>query len=666
MPAFFRSGKQMSEQIDIDADSSPEQARQLMAQGDFAGARSGAQKVLDEKPGHEDATYIVAVCCRYLKEYDAARQYLGKLLELNPAYGRAFQELGHVEQAEGNGEAAIRAYREAVSLNPSLIASWRNIATLQQPNVQQEVIRNIDYLAALPPELLSAGSMMYEGKLYKSEQLCRYYLQQHPKNVEAMRLLAALGVKNGILDDAEFLLESAVVFEPDNRLARLDYINILYRRQKYARSLEEAERLLAEDPDSPTIRIAYANQCMAVGDFDRAIALYEELTRTRDADHALHLTHGHALKTVGRVEEAVEAYRNAYRTRPEFGDAYWSLANLKTYRFTDAEIEGMRATEQSLATPLEDRIHFCFALGKSFEDGEQFDEAFEYYERGNRLRKQQLNYSAEKTTERMALQKLVCTRELFERRQGTGYDAPDPIFIVGLPRAGSTLLEQILASHSMIDGTMELQNITGIAQKLDGRRRVDDQARYPAILADITDDELAALGKKYIDETRIHRGDAPCFIDKLPNNFVHIGLIHMILPNARIIDARRHPMGCCFSGFKQLFASGQEYTYGLTEIGRYYRDYVDLMDHWDQVLPGKVLRVQYEDVVADLEGQVRRILDYLDLPFEETCLRYYETDRSIRTPSSEQVRQPVYQSGVDQWRHFEAHLGPLKDALGID
>lgn len=635
-----------------------------MSQGDFTHARQLANKLLEAGPDHEEAIYIVAVCDRYLNEFDKARQRLAQLLELHPGYPRAFQEQGHIERALGNSEAAIEAYRSAVTLNPSLLSSWRCIATLQQPDVQEEVVRNIEYLSALPPALLSAGSMMYEGKLYKSERLCRHFLQQNPKNVEAMRLLAALGVKSGILDDAEFMLESAVVFEPDNRLARLDYINILYRRQKYAQSLKEAERLRAEDPDSLTIKIAYANQSMAVGDFDTAIACYDELTKAQTGNHTLHLTYAHALKTVGRLKDAIESYRHAYRAKPDFGDAYWSLANLKTYRFTDREITDMRSREQDQSTLIEDRIHFCFALGKSYEDNNAFDDAFQYYERGNRLRKQQLDYSADKTTERLHLQQTICTRELFERRQYTGDPAPDPIFIVGLPRAGSTLLEQILASHSQIDGTMELQNITGIAQKLDGRRRVDDPARYPAILADIDDSALTALGKQYIDDTRIHRAGAPCFIDKLPNNFVHIGLIHMILPNAKIIDARRHPMGCCFSGFKQLFAAGQEYTYGLTEIGRYYCDYVDLMNHWDRVLPGKVLRVQYEDVVANLEHQVACILDYLGLPFEDACLRYYETDRSIRTPSAEQVRQPVYQSGLDQWKNFEAHLGPLKAALG--
>jgi hypothetical protein len=267
-------------------------------------------------------------------------------------------------------------------------------------------------------------------------------------------------------------------------------------------------------------------------------------------------------------------------------------------------------------------------------------------------------------THRLALQREYCTAELFERHQDSGYAAGDPIFVVGLPRAGSTLLEQILASHSQVDGTLELPNIPAMAFRLAGRRRIDEEPLYPAVLQDLSADKLRQMGKEFIDETQVHRKGAPFFIDKMPNNFRHIGLIRLILPNAKIIDARRHPLACCFSGFKQLFASGQEFTYGLREIGLYYRDYVELMDHWDDVLPGRILRVQYEDVVADLETQVRRILEYCELPFEQACIEFHQTERAVRTPSSEQVRQPIYTSGLEQWRNFEPWLGPLKEALG--
>ena len=308
-------------------------------------------------------------------------------------------------------------------------------------------------------------------------------------------------------------------------------------------------------------------------------------------------------------------------------------------------------------------VHFQFEL--PLEDRGDYAEAFGYYDRGNQLKREELKYTPERLAREMQAQIEHCTLALFDQFKGSGCHARDPIFIVGLPRAGSTLLEQILASHSQVEGTMELPNILALAHKLDGRRRVDEEARYPGNLAELTNAELTEFGEAFISDTAIYRkSGTPFFIDKMPNNFRHIGLIHMILPNAKIIDARRGAMGCCFSGFKQLFAEGQEFTYGLEEIGRYYRDYVALMDHWDAVLPGKVLRVNYEDVVADIEPQVRRILDFLGFPFEEACINFHQTERAVRTASSEQVRQPIFKSGLDQWAHFAPYLDPLRAILG--
>jgi tetratricopeptide (TPR) repeat protein len=407
----------------------------------------------------------------------------------------------------------------------------------------------------------------------------------------------------------------------------------------------------------------FANQNLAVGNFDTALAIYDALHAARPDNHQVSLTRGHALKTLGRQGEAVAAYRQACASKPDFGDAYWSLANLKTYRFDEDEIAAMRTVQADRATSRVDRYHLCFALGKALEDRGEFADAFGYYDTGNRLKRDELRYDPARIDAEMRSQMAACTPALFARNTGSGAKAPDPIFIVGLPRAGSTLLEQILASHSAVEGTSELPNILALAHRLDGRRRVDEEARYPGNLGELSVDELTVFGEAYLRDTAIYRTGKPFFIDKMPNNFRHIGLIHLILPNAKIIDARRDPMGCCFSNFKQLFAEGQDFSYGLSEIGRYYKGYIDLMQHWDEVLPGKVLRVQYEDVVSDLETQVRRLLDFCGLPFEPACVNFHETDRAVRTASSEQVRQPIFRGGLDQWENFDAFLAPLRAAL---
>ncbi|NIV18225.1 MAG: tetratricopeptide repeat protein [Woeseiaceae bacterium] len=644
------------------------QARELLEAGRIEASAAMMRKLLHANPDNDEALYILAVCQRYLKEFDGALETLDRLKALRPAYGKAWQEEGHLQLATGNNTAALTAFRRAVSLNSSLIASWGALVELARQLDKPELLTIATdqhaRLAALPRELLSVRVMMAEGRNVSAERLCRAYLKENPQHVEGMRLLANLGIKAEVLDDAEFILESAVAFEPDNRFARFDYMNALYRRQKYAESLEQARILRDCEPENSQYRVAFANQCVAVGDFDQALEIYDDVASKVTNQPALHLVRGHALKTIGRLDDAIESYRNCYRARPDFGDAYWSLANLKTYRFTEEEMQSMQAAESAAGTRLEDRIHLCFALGKSYEDGGNIKDSMDYYERGNALRKDQLRYDAERMSYRLSLQRKFCSAELFAAKKSAGTESKEPIFIVGLPRAGSTLLEQILASHSQVDGTHELPYISSLAFKLDGRRYVDDKPRYPQLLREIPDEQLKKFGDEFLADAKIHRGDAPYFIDKMPNNFRHIGLIQLILPNAAIIDARRHPMACCFSSYKQLFATGQEFTYGLAEIGAYYKDYVELMDHWDRVLPGKVLRVQYEDVVADLETQVRRILDHCGLPFEEACLNFHRTERSVRTPSSEQVRQPIYKSGLEQWRKFESYLDPLKQALG--
>lgn len=638
----------------------------------FHEAAVAALDFLKQYPDQGDVIYCLAVSQRYLGQIDHALQTLDRLERLQPHNARLWQERGHLARDTGNFDSAIAAYLRAANLNSALHACWRELVRLSQQTDRHELhkqsVEQYEYLTALPQELVNALSCLNTGRTFKAEQLCRSFLRQHRQHVEAMRLLASIALQHGILDDAEFILESALEFEPQNRRARLDYIDVLNKRQNYKRARDQAIWLVDQNPDEPIHRIAYANQAMAIGDIDEAIQIYDEINRDEKdlpiAKSELNLTRGHALKTLGRIEKAIEAYRSAYEQRPDFGDAYWSLANLKTYEFTSDELIQMKQLSESHFTQEVDRIHVLFALGKAFEDQREFDTSFEYYHQGNTLQNSEIRYDIKAMSQRMELQRFVCTQEFLSDRSGNGCPDPDPIFVVGMPRAGSTLIEQILASHSQIDGTLELNQISSYALKIDGKRRTGERPKYPARLKQLSDYLLRDLGERYIEDTKIHRAGAPFFVDKMPNNFRHVGMIHLILPNAKIIDIRRHPMACCFSGFKQLFASGQEFTYGLREIGTYYSDYVRLMDHWDTALPGKVLRVHYEEVIADLETQVRRILDFCELPFEESCLRYYETERAIRTPSSEQVRQPIYREGLEQWVNYEPWLGPLKSALG--
>lgn len=643
-------------------------AQKRLYQGSIDGALEAAETILAAHAAQPEALYVKAVACRYLERFEDASDTLSILLNEDPDFGRAHQENGHLLNAQGRPAEALAAFRLACNANPALEASWRAQAKLlaatgnmaEASQTQAQATR----LAALPKELLAVSNFIHEHKLLKAENLCRKFLLANPHHVEAMRLLADIGSRLGALEEAEFLLESATEFAPDNIQVRLDHIAVLRKRQKYQQALKQAKALLEDDPDNPVFQSHYAIECLQANDLETALQMFEKVLKALPKDPATLTSRGHVLKTIGQQDEAIASYRAAVAATPGHGDAYHALANLKTYQFPAGEHEAMLELVQAPFISQASRIQLCFALGKSFDDRGDYEQAFTYYDRGNTHKRQQSRYDADQMDQEFAAQKAVCTKELFKRLAGGGHQAPDPIFIVGLPRAGSTLLEQILASHSQVDGTLELPNIISLSHKLRGRQKIDAPEGYPYGLPLLSSEQLKAFGQQYIEDTRMHRAGAPFFIDKMPNNFRHIGLINLILPNAKIIDARRNPMDCCFSGFKQLFAEGQEFTYGLEEIGRYYAGYVDLMSHWDQVLPGKILRVQYEDVVEDLNGQVRRILDHCGLPFEQACLHFHKTDRAVRTASSEQVREKINTKGLAQWKPYEPWLGPLVDALG--
>ncbi|MEL6567936.1 MAG: sulfotransferase [Pseudomonadota bacterium] len=646
-------------------------ARDALQRGDFAGSERLVLGVLESAPDNTDALYIAVVAARYLSHHVDALERLETLKALSPDYGRAYQEEGHLQAAMGAPEAALIAYQSATRCNPALTASWSaQVKLLRASGREAEAAQaeaQLTRLNSLPKPLLAVTNHIHEGRILRAEEIARAFLQQNPRNVEGMRLLADIGSRLGVHEDADVLLDAAIKLSPDTLQLRIDHIQVLRKRQKFAAALAAAKALLEREPHSPVFQSLYAIECMQSGDYETAIVLFDGVLARLPGDPATLTSRGHALKTHGQGEAAIESYREALKTTPHHGDAWYALANLKTYRFTDAELAAMEAAQGSADLSFMSRVHIAFALGKAFEDRGDTGAAFRNYALGNDLKRQQTRYTTEQMEAEFDAQKRHCTPNLFAAQSGKGHPAPDPIFIVGLPRAGSTLIEQILASHSEVDGTLELPNILSLAHRLRGRNLVSDRERYPRILHDLSEDELRALGEDYVENTRIHRAGAPFFTDKMPNNFRHIGLIHLILPNAKIIDARRAPLDCCWSGYKQLFAEGQEFTYGLAEIGAYYRGYVDLMDHWEQVLPeGRILRVQHEDVLDDLEGQVRRILDHCGLAFEPGCVDFHKTDRAVRTASSQQVRAPINRSGQGQWRPFAPYLAPLKSALGKD
>lgn len=644
--------------------------QKLVSAGDLSAAMKHLASLPEKVRASAGALYMAAVCCRHMGDPERAGEFLQQLFRVAPQHGRGHQEQGHLLKGQGRAAEALASYVRACRINPALEASWRSqleiLESATGPGAlqrQQQVKIQLDYLHSLSGHLLAAMDMIYEGKLIKAETLCRHFLQRNPRNVEGMRLLADIGLRLGVLEDAEFLLESAAEFEPDNLKVRVDYAQILQKRQRFERAHEESMRLLDKAPGNPQFQSLFAIQCMQIGDYDTALATFSKVLEILPGDPTTFVSRGHALKTKGDSAAAIDSYRAAVASQPLHCEAYYSLANLKTYRFPESELAAMHSLEDDPDLSGMDRVYLNFALGKAHEDAAEFETAFTYYSRGNNLKQSQVHYRASDIQAEFEDQKRACSRELFAAHQGSGYQVADPIFIVGLPRAGSTLLEQILSSHSQVDGTLELPNILTLA----GRLRRQGRSRgmpYPGSLAELESEQLTRFGEQFIQDTRIHRGDAPHFIDKMPNNFRHIGLIKLILPNAKVIDARRSPMSCCLSGYKQLFADGQLFSYSQSDIGNYYRDYVDLMQHWDDVLPGYVLRVQHEDVVHDLEGQVRRMLDFCGLEFEESCLNFHKTERSVRTPSSEQVRQPIFDTALEQWRQFEPWLGPLKEALG--
>ena len=621
-----------------------------------------------------DALLQQAMALRADRRIAEALAVLSRLQALHPRFSRLHQERGHCHVLLGDAPAAIEALSEAVRLNPTLPAAWDMLEQLYRmagdADQAAAAARQLALLRQLPPEVVAANSLLADGDLAPAEAVLRDYLRQDGDSVGALRLLARIRQERGAPDEAEALLETVIERAPDYHAARLDYAMVLLHQQKHQQARQQAMHLLAHEPDNRDYLKQYGAACVGLGDYEPVIDLYARLlagpcqSAAEVAD--LRLWRANALKVAGRQPEAIADYRAALAARPNYGVAWFSLANLKTFGFDDDEVARMRAAEARLGVQDMDRVYLCFALGKALEDRADYAASWRYYERGNALRRAASRYRPDVAQAYAGRLKRLLTAKFFAARAGWGLDAPAPIFILGLPRSGSTLIEQILASHSGVEGTQELTEIGRYASALCGRDPDCGLPLDPEAFMRLTAGDVRSLGERFLADTSVYRRlGRPFFIDKMPNNFWHIGLIQLMFPRATIIDVRREPMACCFSNLKQLFGTAnQEFTYGFDDIARHYRTYLDLMRHWDDVLPGRVLRVQYEDLIEDTEANVRRLLDHCGLAFEPACLAFHETRRSVRTPSSEQVRQPIGREGLDQWRHYAPWLGRLRDTLG--
>jgi tetratricopeptide (TPR) repeat protein len=640
-------------------------------------AAEQAREILNVVPGDPQARLILGAANRCAGRAQTAIEVLEPLAREQPNLAAVHLELGVARSETGRGPEAIAAFRRAVQLQPRSADGWRLLADCldAQGDAQAADQARAHYLKAATqdPRLMEAAAALVENNLPLADARLRAHLRTHATDVAALRMLAEVAGRLRLYKDAQDLLERCLELAPSFDAARHNYAVVLNRQAKPAAALPQVQRLLDREPRNPSYLNLQAAILANLGDYADSIQVYETVLREHPRQPKVWMSYGHALRTAGRPEESVAAYRRAISMEPTLGEAYWSLANFKTFRFSDADLLAMRSALERTDLSNEDRLHFEFALGKAFEDGKSYAESFSHYAQGNAIRRRLHPYSADENARYVNRCKAQYSSEFFAARAGTGAPSADPIFIVGLPRAGSTLLEQILASHSLVEGTVELPDVPQLVRELAGREVRDGESRDGEVreapffnaVAALDAAELRRLGERYLESTRVHRKTtAPFFVDKMPNNCLYVGFIHLILPNARIIDARRHPLGCCFSGFKQQFARGQNFSYDLADIGRYYRDYVDLMAHVDAVLPGRVHRVFYESMIDNTEAEVRRLLDYCGLPFEEQCLRFYETDRAVRTPSSEQVRQPIFRDAMDHWRHYEEWLGPLKQALG--
>jgi tetratricopeptide (TPR) repeat protein len=620
---------------------------------------------LTELPGEPNLMSLLGSALNRQGRGHEAESLLRRALREQPDYAKGHEELGRSLLQQGRHDEAIEELRSALALEPKLQSAQLALVHALTESGRGEQANEMmqSFLGADPARQRIAEAAVHHrfGRLKEAEKIYREILVRDPRNVEALRLLALVAFTAEQFGQAEKLLQRAVGIAPDFLPAWIDLSRAQLERLDIPAALASIERAADQGPRSAQVQIQKANVQARAGRHQEAIETYRRANELNPESVAGFLGLGNTLKTIGRQAEAIDAYRRATSLRPEVSEAWWSLSNLKTFRFEDRECAAMERQLEAPGLPDEARVQFCFALAKALEDRGDFARAFELYDQGNRTRRAMEQYDPVQTEVINERIRKVFDADFLARHSGCGYPDPAPIFVVGLPRSGSTLLEQILSSHSLVDATHELPEVGRLIQQIN--RDSKDKITYPEAVSAFDDVAWAALGRSYIDATRQYRHQAPRFIDKNPNNFASIGLLSIALPNARFVNARRYPLDTCLSCYKQLFARGQPFTYDLTELGEYYLEYARVMAHWHAVLPGRVLDVHYESVVADQGGQARRLLEFCGLPWEDACLRYYETERAIRTASSEQVRLPIYDSSVGIWRRYERELAPLIEIL---
>lgn len=638
------------------------QAIALINSGDLAGAEARCRAALAEYPRDVNMLALLGALLLKLERAEEAEAKLRQAIAEAPTFAKPHEDLGHLLVQRNRAAEAVPLLERATHLDPQLDKAWFTLGrALAMLGRGAEADAAFERSFELSPErrlMALAAEHQKEGRYDEAEPLYRRILRHNPRNVDALRLLALIALRAEHADEAEGLLEKALALAPDYIAAILDLGRLRKEQDRYGAALECFDQAIALDPGNAQAHYLRGATLAPAAFTEEAIAAYQQCLQLRPNHIAALLGLGHVLKAVGRYDESVASYTGCIRQSPESGETYWSLANLKTYRFDDAAVAEMERRIACGGLSASSEIHFLFALGKACEDRGDFDRAWHYYRSGNTKQRALVSYDPVQTETMNDRLMRVFSAGLLQSRRGAGLADPAPIFIMGLPRSGSTLLEQILASHSQVEGTSELPYLGRVATWLNRNRA--DGINYPEAVCELAPANFAALGRDYLDYAQMHRrSGAPRFIDKMPNNFPSIGFLSLILPEAKIIDARRHPLDACLSCYRQLFAKGQAFTYDLTEIGEYYLQYQRMMDHWHEVLPGRVLTVQYEEVVSDFEAQARRLLEFCGLPWEDACLRFYESDRPVRTPSSEQVRQPIYDRSVGHWRNFEPQLDEL-------